>query len=111
MLSSLWVSPTGSASDWCALQNALYKCKATIQYNDKQLIRKNLFQHLSRADQEHRVTQTSAVPSVVSSSLHIAPSCSPISQIHPKAKGLLQQTENINILSLADNFYQATDYL
>jgi len=32
-LSSLWVSRTGSASDWCALQEALYKCIDTIQYN------------------------------------------------------------------------------
>src|SRR6218665_502333 len=31
--SSLWVSRTGSASDWCALQEALYKCTDTIQYN------------------------------------------------------------------------------
>ena len=31
--SSLWVSRTGSASDWCALQEALYKCIDTIQYN------------------------------------------------------------------------------
>jgi len=33
LLSSLWVSRTGSASDWCALQEALYKCIDTIQYN------------------------------------------------------------------------------
>src|SRR6218665_1862303 len=33
LLSSLWVSHTGSASDWCALQEALYKCINTIQYN------------------------------------------------------------------------------
>ena len=33
MLSSLRVSRTGSASDWCALQEALYKCIDTIQYN------------------------------------------------------------------------------
>src|SRR6218665_3673127 len=26
LLASLWVSRTGSASDWCALQEALYKC-------------------------------------------------------------------------------------
>ena len=26
LLSSLWVSRAGSASDWCALQEALYKC-------------------------------------------------------------------------------------
>src|SRR6218665_374603 len=32
-ISSLWVSHTGSASDWCALQEALYKCIDTIQYN------------------------------------------------------------------------------
>jgi len=32
-LSSLWVSRTGSASDRCALQEALYKCTNTIQYN------------------------------------------------------------------------------
>ena len=31
LLSSLWVSLTGSASDWCALQEALYKCIDTIQ--------------------------------------------------------------------------------
>ena len=30
-LSSLWVSRTGSASDWCALQQVLYKCIDTIQ--------------------------------------------------------------------------------
>jgi len=33
LLSSLWVSRTGSASDWCALREALYKCIDTIQYN------------------------------------------------------------------------------
>jgi len=33
LLSSLWVSRTGSASDWCALQEVLYKCLDTIQYN------------------------------------------------------------------------------
>ena len=33
LLSSLWVSRTGSAGDWCALQEALYKCIDTIQYN------------------------------------------------------------------------------
>src|SRR6218665_74371 len=33
LLSSLWVSHTGSASDWCALQEALCKCIDTIQYN------------------------------------------------------------------------------
>src|SRR5688572_32267127 len=29
----LWVSRTGSASDWCALREALYKLIDTIQYN------------------------------------------------------------------------------
>src|SRR6218665_1317404 len=29
--SSLWVSRTGSVSDWCALQGSLYKCMSTIQ--------------------------------------------------------------------------------
>ena len=33
LVSSLWVSRTGSASDWCALQETLYKCIDTIQYN------------------------------------------------------------------------------
>src|SRR6218665_1225167 len=33
LLSSLWVSLTGKASDFCALQEALYKCIDTIQYN------------------------------------------------------------------------------
>jgi len=33
MFSSLWVSRTGSASDFCALQEALCKCIDTIQYN------------------------------------------------------------------------------
>ena len=33
IFSSIWVSRTGSASDWCALQEALYKCIDTIQYN------------------------------------------------------------------------------
>ena len=32
LLSSLWASRTGSASDWCALQEALYECIDTIQY-------------------------------------------------------------------------------
>ena len=32
-MSPLWVSRTGSASDWCALQEELYKCIDTIQYN------------------------------------------------------------------------------
>src|SRR6218665_3365971 len=32
LLSSLWVSRTGSTSDWCALQGALYKCIDTIKY-------------------------------------------------------------------------------
>src|SRR6218665_2863436 len=32
LLSSLWVSCTGSTSDWCALQQVLYKCIDTIQY-------------------------------------------------------------------------------
>jgi len=32
-LLSAWVSRTGSASDWSALQEALYKCIDTIQYN------------------------------------------------------------------------------
>src|SRR6218665_1983343 len=31
LLSSLWVFRTGSASGWCALQEALYKCINTIQ--------------------------------------------------------------------------------
>ena len=30
LLSSLWVSHTGSASDWCALQEVLCKCIDTI---------------------------------------------------------------------------------
>src|SRR6218665_3645711 len=33
LLSSFWVSRTGSASDWCALQEALYKFIDTIQCN------------------------------------------------------------------------------
>src|SRR6218665_2470888 len=33
LLSSLWVSRPGSASHWCAFQEALYKCIDTIQYN------------------------------------------------------------------------------
>src|SRR6218665_1621075 len=33
LLSSLWISRTGSASDWCSLQEALYKCIDTIIYN------------------------------------------------------------------------------
>src|SRR6218665_999353 len=32
LLFSLWVSCNGSASDWCALQEALHKCINTIQY-------------------------------------------------------------------------------
>ena len=34
-LSSLWVSCTGSASDWFALQEALYKCIDTIQFPEE----------------------------------------------------------------------------
>src|SRR6218665_2013916 len=41
LLSSLWVSCTGSASDWCALQEALYKC---IRYNKIQYNRKDKFE-------------------------------------------------------------------
>ena len=37
LLSSLWVSRTGSASDWCALQEALYTCIDTIPYNTLKL--------------------------------------------------------------------------
>src|SRR6218665_3657193 len=37
LLSSLWVSRAGSAYDWCALQEALYKCIDTIQYNKRSL--------------------------------------------------------------------------
>src|SRR6218665_4000733 len=33
-VSSLWVSRTGSASDWCAQQEPLYKCIDTIQNNN-----------------------------------------------------------------------------
>jgi len=33
LLSSLLISRTGSASDWCALQEAQYKSIDTIQYN------------------------------------------------------------------------------
>src|SRR6218665_2272779 len=38
LLSSLWGSRTGSASDWCALQEALYKFIDTIQYNTIQSV-------------------------------------------------------------------------
>jgi len=33
LLSSFWVSRTRSTSDWSALQEALYKCIDTMQYN------------------------------------------------------------------------------
>ena len=33
LLSSVWVSRIGSASDWCALQEALYKSIDIMQYN------------------------------------------------------------------------------
>src|SRR6218665_2401356 len=33
-LFSPWVSRTRSASDWCALQETLYKCIDTIQYKE-----------------------------------------------------------------------------
>src|SRR6218665_576354 len=33
LLSSLYVSRTGSASDWCTLQVALYKCTYTLKYH------------------------------------------------------------------------------
>ncbi len=34
LLASLWVSCTGRASDWCALQEALYKCiDLYLEYN------------------------------------------------------------------------------
>ena len=32
LLSSLWVSHTGSAPDWCVMREALYKSINTIQY-------------------------------------------------------------------------------
>src|ERR1043165_8041110 len=32
-LSFLWVFRTGSASDWCALRESIYKLIDTIQYN------------------------------------------------------------------------------
>src|SRR6218665_2273470 len=35
LLSSLSLSRTGSASDWCSLQETLYKCIDTIQYNSR----------------------------------------------------------------------------
>src|SRR6218665_227706 len=38
LFSSLWVPRTGSASDWCALQKALYKCIDTIQYRTMSII-------------------------------------------------------------------------
>src|SRR6218665_1767679 len=37
--SSIWVSRTGSASDWCALQEALYKCTDTIEYAPEHKVR------------------------------------------------------------------------
>src|SRR6218665_1029712 len=39
LLSSVGVSRTGSASDWCALQEALYKCinVMCINYSDDEL--------------------------------------------------------------------------
>ena len=43
-LSSLWVSRTGSASDWCALQEALYKCIDTIQLH----INTNYIKHTNK---------------------------------------------------------------
>src|SRR6218665_1605929 len=42
LLSSLWVSRTESASDWCALPEALYKCiyiHDTIQFNTNRTVR------------------------------------------------------------------------
>src|SRR6218665_3027467 len=47
MFSSLWVSRTGSASDFCALQEALCKCIDTIQYDTIQYntIRYNTIQY------------------------------------------------------------------
>jgi len=43
LLSSLWVSRTGSASDWCSLQEALYKCIDTIQSNHCTVTAEKLF--------------------------------------------------------------------
>ena len=40
LFSSLWVSPTGSTSDWCALRKALYKCRNAIQYRKLQSLMK-----------------------------------------------------------------------
>ena len=37
---ALWVSRTESTSDWCALQEELYKCIDTIQYNTNCLCQK-----------------------------------------------------------------------
>src|SRR6218665_2669381 len=37
-LSSLWVSCTGSASDWCALQEVLYQISHLLIQNKKQTL-------------------------------------------------------------------------
>src|ERR1043165_6588806 len=42
-LSFLWVFRTGSASDWCALREALYKLIDTIQYNTIQYAGRSSF--------------------------------------------------------------------
>ena len=45
LLSSLWVSRTGSTLDWFALQEALYKCIDTIQYYTlgERVLRRNIY--------------------------------------------------------------------
>jgi len=43
------VSRTGSAYDWCALQEALYKCIDSIQYNDG-VLREGIYWHHCQCD-------------------------------------------------------------
>src|SRR6218665_2344766 len=55
-LSSIWVSRTGSASDWYTLQEALYKCIDTIQYDTIHRYYKpyNIYDYNRRKWKDHR---------------------------------------------------------
>jgi len=53
---ALWVSRTGSASDCCALQEALCKCIDTIQYNK---IKYNNVRKTTRAEKVRSVARRS----------------------------------------------------
>src|SRR6218665_2175647 len=57
---SLWVSRTGSTSDWCALQEALYNRIDTIQYNRPMLSITDLGRNRAHSAAQHKLIFTFA---------------------------------------------------